>query len=193
MAAMKKIISAQIILLLFLVPALGNASYLLRLKNGGQLSTPAYWFEDRMILFYCPGGTAGMERREIDRIDRIERVETYDNMGTVGGNIGKKATPLPPKTEKQQEPGETPQAIAPAKEAEEKVNIEAYRSKKAEMMVELDETTKRLREATLQKDNAAKEKAKEEMRKTSAQIYNLTDEVTKKNKGKLPEGWWEKK
>jgi hypothetical protein len=31
------------------------------------------------------------------------------------------------------------------------------------------------------------------MRKTSAQIYNLTDEVTKKNKGKLPEGWWEKK
>ncbi len=187
---MKKTISALIILLLFLVPALGNAYYIIRLKNGGQMSTPAYWFEARMIIFYCPGGTAGMERSEIDR---IERVETDDNMGTVGGNIGKKAPPLPPKTEKQQEPGETPQAIAPAKEAEEKVNIEAYRSKKEEMMVELNETTERLREATRQKDEAAKEKAKEEMRKTSAQIYKLTDEVTKKNKGKLPEGWWEKK
>lgn len=187
---MKKTISALIILLLFLVPALGNASYLIRLKNGGQLSAPAYWFEDRMILFYCPGGIAGMERSEIDR---IERDETYDNTGMVGDGIGKTAPPSPPKTEKPQEPGETPQATASAKEVEEKVNIEAYRNRKDEMVAELDDLLAKMRESTAIKDVDAQEKAMEEIREKSGQIYKLTDEVTKKNKGKLPDGWWEKK
>ncbi len=187
---MKKTISALIILLLFLVPALGNASYLIRLKNGGQFATPAYWTEGKWIFFYCVGGTAGMERREIDR---IERDDTYDNMGAIGGNIGKKAPPLPPKTEKPPEPGETPQAMEPAKEVEEKVNIEAYRSKKDEMTVELDGLLEKQREATGMGDDEAKKKIQEEVIKLSKDIYKLTDDVTEKNKGKLPDGWWEKK
>jgi hypothetical protein len=190
MAAMKKTISSLIVFLMFFVPALGNASYIIRLKNGGQLYTPAYWFEGRMIFFYCTGGTAGMERSEIDR---IERDKTEYNLGSVGGNIEKKAPPPPPKTEKAQDPEKALQAAEPAKKVEEKVNIEAYKSKKDQMSVELDEITERMRKATRQKDDAAKEKAKEEMRKISAQIYNLTDEVKNKNKGVLPDGWWEKK
>ena len=184
---MKKIISALIILLMFLVPALGNASYLIRLKNGGQLATPGYWTEGKWIFFFCVGGTAGMERTEIDR---IERDETDYNMGTVGGNIGKKAPPLPPKTEQPQEPGKTPQATEPAKE--EKVDLNAYKDKKTQMTVELDALLEKQREAAGRGDKEAKEKIMEEIRNTSSQIYKLTDEVKEKNKGKLPDGWWEK-
>lgn len=188
---MKKVISATLILCWLLIPAIGDTAYLLRLKNGGQLVTPAYWTEGQWIFFYCVGGTAGMERREIDR---IERDNAYDNVGTVGENIGMKRPSLPPKAEKPQgKSGETPQVTEPLKGVEEKVDIEAYKTKKAEMMVELDGITERLREATLNKDEAEKEMIKEEMRKSSGQIYDLTDEVTKKNKGKLPEGWWDKK
>ena len=64
---MKKTISILVVLLLFLPPALGNASYLIRLKNGRQVATPMYWFEGKRIFFYTAGGTAGMERSEIDR------------------------------------------------------------------------------------------------------------------------------
>ncbi len=63
-------------------------------------------------------------------------------------------------------------------------------------MPDIDDLSRRLRKRATECDSAIArriEKAKEEMRKTSAQIYNLTDEVTKKNKGKLPDGWWEKK
>lgn len=69
---MKKTTSAIIVLFLFLIPALGSSSYLIRLKNGRQLTTPAYWFEGKRIFFYIAGGTAGMERTEIDGIEEHE-------------------------------------------------------------------------------------------------------------------------
>jgi hypothetical protein len=187
---MKKTITSLVILLMFLVPAMGNASYLIRLKNGGQLATPAYWTEGNWIFFYCPGGIAGMERREIDR---IEWDKTDYNMGAIEGNIGKKAPPPPPAAEKAKEPGKSPQAAEPAKGVEEKVNIDAYKSKKDQMTVELDVLLEKQREAAGRGDDDAKEKARVEMVKEAKEIYKLTDEVTKKNKGKLPDGWWEKK
>ena len=82
--------------------------------------------------------------------------------------------------------------MEPAKEVEEKVNIEAYRSKKDEMTVELDGLLEKQREATGMGDDEAKKKIQEEVIKLSKDIYKLTDDVTEKNKGKLPDGWWEK-
>lgn len=79
---MKKTTSAIIVLFLFLIPALGSSSYLIRLKNGRQLTTPAYWFEGRRIFFYIAGGTAGMERTEIDGIEEHET----GNEGKAGKN-----------------------------------------------------------------------------------------------------------
>jgi hypothetical protein len=184
---MKKTISALIILLMFLVPVGGGASYLIRLKNGGQLSTPMYWAEGKWILFPCVGGTAGMEGKEIDRIERDER---EDDRGSGRENIEMgKAPPTPSTTEKPKEPTNTPQA----KETEEKINIEAYKNEKDRMTAELDDLLEKMRESTGRKDEAARKEAMEEIVTKSTQIYKLTDEVTKKNKGKLPDGWWEKK
>jgi len=54
-------------------------------------------------------------------------------------------------------------------------------------------TLDRLREATKNKDSKAKKKARDEVKKISAKMYALTAELIKKNNGKMPEGWWEKK
>ena len=192
---MKKNLLSLIILLLFLVPALGNASYLIRLKNGGQLTTPAYWTEGQWIFFYCVGGIAGMERREIDR---IERDKTYDNLGTVGRDIGKKAPPPPPKTEKPQEPGKSPVEAEPKAEkslspqnAPEKIDLKAYQDKMARLKADLNKTLARIRKATTNKDLGAKDEATADNRKISAEMWKLTEELQEKNNGKLPDDWWE--
>ena len=192
---MKKNLSSLIILLLFLVPALGNASYLIRLKNGGQLTTPAYWTEGQWIFFYCVGGIAGMERREIDR---IERDKTYDNLGTVGRDIGKKAPPPPPKTEKPQEPGKSPVEAEPKAEEilspqgpREKIDLKAYQDKMATLKADINKTLTRIRKASASKDMDEKEAATEDNRRISAEMWKLTDELEKKNNGKLPADWWE--
>ncbi|MBU0575060.1 MAG: hypothetical protein KJ704_02305, partial [Proteobacteria bacterium] len=70
---MKKTISALIILLMFLVPVGGGASYIIRLKNGGELRTPLYWLEGNQIFFFYGSGIAGIERIVVDRVERSEK------------------------------------------------------------------------------------------------------------------------
>ncbi|HLA26614.1 MAG TPA: hypothetical protein VJZ49_01835, partial [Syntrophales bacterium] len=73
-----------------------------------------------------------------------------------------------------------------------KVNIADYKNKKDRLTVELEDLMNKRREAGQRNDKDAKEKLTEEITKTSSEIYIITDEVTAKNKGKLPEGWWKK-
>ncbi|MBU2054014.1 MAG: hypothetical protein KJ936_00215 [Proteobacteria bacterium] len=184
---MKKMLSAIVIFFLLLIPAAGDASFLIRLKNGGQLATPMYWIEGRLIFFYYAGGIAGIERIVVDRVERSEK-KPADYMDTTSENRGKKELPpLSSITEKAQGPEKTTEI---KEEGAEKVNIEAYKNKKDQMTVILDGLLEKQREAAARGDNDAKEKAREEMVKASKEIYKLTDEVTEKNKGKLPEGWW---
>lgn len=91
---MKKSISSPVILifLLLLIPAVSDASYLIRLKNGGELATPRYWIEGKQIYFYYGGGIAGIERKEIDRVERREK-ETVGDMDATLENIDKKDSP----------------------------------------------------------------------------------------------------
>jgi len=49
-----------------------------------------------------------------------------------------------------------------------------------------------VREADKNKDSKAREKARDEVKKISAKMYDLSAELIKKNNGKMPEGWWEK-
>ena len=80
----------------------------------------------------------------------------------------------------------------PSEVKDEKVDLNAYKDKKTEMTTELDDLLQKQREATARGDNEAKEKIMQQIRDISSQIYKITDEVKEKNKGKLPDGWWEK-
>jgi type IV secretory pathway VirB10-like protein len=182
--AMKKhILCLCAILSSLIFPAVGNTDYTIHLRHGGRFSTSQYWEKNNEIRFFNNGGVVGIEKNFVLKIEK-QPADPYRD-----AYVAKPAPPPPPaKPVPAAATGEKQATVAP--EAEEKVDIPAYKDRKAVMMVELNEITERLREATLKKDEAEKERLKEEMRKSSTQIYGLTDEVTKKNKGKLPEGWW---
>jgi hypothetical protein len=182
----KKVIPAVMMLLLLLIPDLGAASYFIRLKNGRRVATPAYWFEGTRIFFYTTGGIAGMERSEIAG---VESDEAENRLNTVIVNKGKEEKALPPASPPMEKLQESTQQY---KISEEKIDLKKHIGEKDRMMVELDALIEELRAATNRKDNDAKDKIREEIRVKSGQIYQLTDEVKKKNQGKLPEGWWEK-
>lgn len=101
-------------------------------------------------------------------------------------------TPEPPLPQAKPAPETAAKGEKEAGEEKGKVNIQDHKKKKDQMTVELEGLIEKVKEANRMKDNEAKEKAQEEMRKVSGQIYKLTDEATEKNEGKLPEGWWEK-
>ena len=182
---MKNIFSTMIPLLMILLPAMSDASSLILLKNGGQVVTPFYWFEGRHIFFYYAGGTAGIERKEIAGIRSSEDREKLDTGNIIVWNPGRKDLPSePPIMKKAQESDKTKE------EKEAKVDIEAYRKKKDEMTVKLDGLLEQDRQAAGKADEDTRRKIREGIADVSKQIYKLTDEVTEKNKGKLPEGWW---
>jgi hypothetical protein len=181
---MNKIVSTMMLLLLILIPAMSDGSSLILLKNGGQVATPFYWFEGRYIFFYYAGGTAGIERKEIAGIRSSEDGERQDTGNVVVWNPGVKVLPPEPPLVKAQE------SDKPKEKQEAKVDIEAYRKKKDEMTVKLDGLLEQDRQAAGKADENTRRKIREGIADVSKQIYKLTDEVTEKNKGKLPEGWW---
>jgi hypothetical protein len=183
---MKKVIPAIMILLLLLIPDFSAAAYLIRLKNGRQVVTSAYWFEGTRIFFYTAGGIGGIERSEIAG---VESDDAENKVNAVIVNKGKEEKALPTASSPTEKPQEQPQQY---KISEEKIDLKQYTDDKDRMMVELDGLMEELRAATKRKDYNAKEKIREEIRAKSGQIYQLTDEVKNKNQGKLPVGWWEK-
>ena len=183
---MKKVIPAIIILLLLLIPDFSAAAYLIRLKNGRQVTTSVYWVEGTRVFFYMAGGIGGIERSEIAD---VESDEVENRVNTVIVNKGKQEEALPLASSPVEKLREQP---PPFQINKEKIDLKPYMDEKNRMIVELDGLMEELRAATNRKDNNAKEKIREEIRAKSGQIYQMTDEVTKKNQGKLPDGWWGK-
>jgi hypothetical protein len=72
-----------ILFFLLLIPAVGKASYLIQLKNGGGLATPMYWVEGEWIYFYYGGGIAGVEKDFISKIEKSDRDEEEKTVSTV--------------------------------------------------------------------------------------------------------------
>jgi hypothetical protein len=180
---MKNLALTVIILLSFSAfPAAGDASYLILLKNGGKLTTPRYWSEGDQIKFYIYGGIAGIKK---DSVGKIEK-SASENMMYVKPQVRQETTEEVSEVSSKTNDREN-------EKTGEKPDINYYKEKKSLLKAELDRTLDRLREATKDRDPEAKKKAREEMRKISSQIYDLTDELKEKNTGKLPEGWWEEK
>lgn len=180
---MKKFITCLYVILPSLIfPALSDADYAIHLKHGGRFLTAQYWEKNSEIRFFNSGGVVGIEKNFVLKIEKLPDDPYRD------AHVARPAPPLPQAKPAPAAAEEKKEAAAP--EAEEKVDIQAYKSRKDQMKVELDDFADKLREATLKKDEEAKQRYLEEMRKVSTQIYGLTDEVTKKNKGQLPEGWW---
>ena len=180
---MKKVFLAWIISVLLFVPASGEAAYLLLLKNGGRLTTPLYWVEGRQLYFFYAGGVVGVEKGEIVRIEK-RATEQRPEVEDAPESVKKKEDPPPGAGEEK--------APAAQKAQTEKLNIAEQKLRKNQLTEELNDLLEKRRRAKAMKDNDASQRITEEILNTSAEVYRITDEVTEKNKGKLPEGWWDK-
>ncbi|MFZ3115868.1 MAG: hypothetical protein WA133_13125 [Syntrophales bacterium] len=173
----------MIISVLLFVPASGEAAYLLLLKNGGRLTTPLYWVEGRQFYFFYAGGVVGVEKGEIVRIEK-RATEQRPEVEDAPESVKKKGVPPPGAGEEK--------APAAQKAPTEKVNIADYKNKKNQLSDELDELLETRRKTDPKRGMATRKELTEKILNISDEIYRLTDKATEKNKGKLPEGWWEK-
>ncbi len=179
---MKNYIAVIITIVFLICPSICFSSYLVELKNNSTFIINHYWKEGRQIKFYYYGGVVGIEKKFVKAIRESdiaykEEIDSKQDGVDPKSKINKKSDIIP--IEK--------------KEKYETIDLEYYKEKKSLLEAELNRTLDKLREATKNKDSKAKKKARNEMKKISAKMYDLTDELIKKNNGKMPEGWWEKK
>jgi len=149
------------------------ADFIIVLKSGSELRTDRYWKEDGEIKFQTKGGVTGIPEESVATI-----IEIASDQGES----------VPRQAEIRQE-GADPE-IKETKKTEEINPLREFYERKNAAELKLNDALKRLREATRSKDTAAKEKARQDMRKFSTEIYGITEEVKEKNGGELPEDWW---
>ena len=194
----KRIIPILTIALSLLCASVCDAYYLLRLKNRGMVTTPAYWFEGNKIHFYVSGGIASLEKREIDKIEDLEK-EVSDYMQRTGAVAEKKEPPPLAvagkatesekpliSTEPKSEKGLSPQ------EPSEKMDLKPYVDKMTSLKAEANRAQERIRMAIKDKDLAAEAEAVADRRRISTEMRELTNELKEKNNGELPAGWFDR-
>jgi len=186
-----KRIPCLLLILIFLFPSVTPAASVIYLKNGSRLTTPAWSREGDMILFQTSAGVMGIENREVLKIvsdDAATTSEAAPPRPAAPAVKGKEATP--PAAAPEGKTSATPAPTTALKPAAEADDLDTYKARKRELQGQLDAAMARMRESARRQDEPAKEQARREMRAISAQIYELTDEVKRQNKGVLPADWW---
>jgi hypothetical protein len=195
---MKSLISLSTVLF-FLVPSLaGSNPYSIQLENGGQFITSQYWEEGNQIMFSIYGGIAGVQKSLVKSIKELKlmyRAKDESRVSKSSGNDQK--TSGPEKVENKEPVKGDSSTLAGTinkkqgeKQSTEGMDFEYYRGAKMRLRAQFDQAREKYLEASSNKDPEAKELARKEMIEFSRQIYDLADELKRKNNGVLPD-WWE--
>lgn len=179
MTAMQKyVLLCSIIISGLMTPSFSDAAYLIHLKNGGRLFVAQYWEENQELKFDAVGGTMAIEKELVKRIEKcaIDEADVYEV---------KASERRPAEAEQKIEKDLTPQTPSV------KIDLKAYQDKMAKLKTDLNKTLAGLKKANKNNDLEAKNKATEDNRNISAEMWKLTDELEKKTNGKLPADWWE--
>ena len=178
-----------IALVLWLTCLPANAvSYLIQLKNGSEFITNRHWEEGDQIMFHQYGGIVGIQQDFVKDIKESSLVYRE--------TIPERQTPLSPASQASPKPGDA-QSKEPQEgsknggEKEEPVDFNYYKEKRRDLLERLDEAQKIYKEGLGTKDPETSEKARQEWVGYGTKIYQLGDELQKKNKGVMPD-WWEK-
>lgn len=172
---MKRLVAHVIFIALMAYPFVCFSAFMIHLKNGQSFQTDRYWEDGGEIKFHRYGGVVGIKK---DLVREIEEVDLPEDKKPV-----EEKPPQPAETAKKK-------VKPPEKEKAGKKSLDECFEEKKELTEKLNAALQRLREATRNKDKAAKKKATEDMRKFSGEIHKLTDEVKRINGGELPEYWW---
>ena len=57
----------------FVFPTLGEAGYIIKLKNGNEFITGRYWYEGRQVMFDTYGGVFGIDRSFVVTIEESNK------------------------------------------------------------------------------------------------------------------------
>ena len=162
------------------------ASYQLQLKNGNELKTSHYWEEGNEIKFYFYGGIVGVPKGNVIGI-KSYNASYKENMDVIPTETTVKDQKIEGNRKNQTDNKGT--KISKDSEKSGAIDPNYYREQKAVLKDKLEEALERNREATLRKDQEAKDATRMEIREYTKKIYNLEAELKEKNKGVIPD-WW---
>lgn len=155
------------------VPNVSTAAYILHLKNGRQIITPAYWKEGRHVAFEVEG-------------NGIARV--YED--TVASIVSRSEPIAPAVPSAPASRATTPSASAERRSDQQKpLDVEAYRQKKDDLKREIDGAVEGYRDAAGAKDEEAKHSIRMQMTALAQKVFALEEDLKKQNGGVLPDGW----
>lgn len=184
------------IIFVLIYPVTASATFLIRLKNGGELRTNRYWEEANRIMFYTvSGGVFGIQKSLVKDITALDSASQETVVEPTEDHVPPKDMTAGPSSDASTPPA-APQVTPPAvKEAEQtgdtgntKIHVAYYRDKKRALQDKIDQATIRYREATTA-DPGAKEQARLDILELTKQTYELADELKQQNGGVLPD-WW---
>lgn len=156
------------------------SAFAIKLKNGRNIYAESYWIEGDHVHLQFKSGVMKIRKNEIQSITE-----------TKGRIPDEEESPRPPEQKPGEKPGEKPSVATkeekPSAPLSGKEEIESYKNKKREIQKRLDEA-KEVYFNTTNKDE--KDKARKIMLSISNELFNLQEEVKKKNNGIIPK-WWQ--
>jgi hypothetical protein len=172
------------------------ASYQIHLKNGNEIKTSHYWEEGDEIKFYTYGGVAGIQKGLVSKVTTSNLNYKQDSSSKEDSEKGRARSVLsgPESTESaQSRPGETASRADGSGEKKGSiggaVDFDYYRERKAALKEKFDNAMQRNEEAKARQDQEATALTRNEYLKYSKQLFELGDDLKRKNKGILPD-WW---
>lgn len=178
-------IQAITVLILLVLPTLGFASTEIKLKNGSGFITNQYWEEGGQICFNMEAG-----------IVRLPKSTILDIRDTDIPYIESTPSPEPQTVDPEdrlQQASTVPSAVSEIEnrsDGQDAFDLKRIRKENRVLKARLSSSLADLRKATREKDSVSKAAARDKIRKTSRQIYQLADTV-KERLGSLPSDWWE--
>ena len=184
---MKKISAGLIFLLALFLSGSAFADYVIKLKNGRTVETAKCWEEEGQIKFQWEEGVASLPKRNVVSIDWVE--EKFPSRSYRPNPQAAEPKPVTEETPKSAVKKEEP--TAPQKSSQE-INVEQYKKKKAQYVVQYEQAYQRYLDATSRRDAQAKKKAWEEFNKYGGEVVKMETELRKRNDGQVP-SWWKER
>ena len=175
--------------ILLSIPSVTLASFLIELNNGSEYLTDRYWPSGNDIQFNYHGGIVSIHEDSILSITETDRpyhevtpsVDEGSGSGQQSGNQGREAAISEKETDSDRKTEGT----------EQDVDIEVYRERDSQLKSRLGSSLTSLRDASRNRDEDAKRRAREKIIEYSRRIYELADRLKEKNGGVLPDDWWD--
>jgi hypothetical protein len=186
---MRRIPYIAAITTLIFMPSVCLSSFLIELKNGSEYITELYWKSGDDIEFRYYGGIVSLPENSILAITKSDKpyyeidpsTSEGSGSGMPSGQPGSAAATDKDKNSRKE----------PDEGLDQEVDIQGYKKRNSQLRTQLGSSLTSLRDASRDRDETNKPRARKEVIEYSRQIYDLADELRERNGGVLPEDWWE--